>query len=250
MLTNKDADRHPRAEDLAAFARGRLPPTGAAEFERHVAECLECRRIVLDCRGLDDPNDPDFDGAWEALSSRLDFQPESTAGGASAILTPGRPWRRWAAAAAVLLVSIGVGWAIVQATGRARNAEAQLERLQREVAELKRPHVGVVEIDLFPSGMLRSGDPEPELSIPAASQLVILRLLPVDARQTGPGRLEIEDGEGRVVAILEDVQPDPFGKYVLAMPRELLPAGEVRLRLAPTATESTAKEYALRVIYE
>jgi len=43
---------HPNEETLNAYADGSLPPTEAAEIERHVAACVSCRQLVDDLREI------------------------------------------------------------------------------------------------------------------------------------------------------------------------------------------------------
>lgn len=231
------ASPHPPVERLAAFVRGHLAAEEAAGVGEHVAECRECRRIVFDRQGRSDPEDAELDAAWTTLSSRLRGEAADRP----------RAAFRWAVAAALLLAaSLGVG-ILLRAEARLREAEARIARLERELGELRGPQANVSEIDLFPRGALRDGDEAPRLTVPAASRLVLLRLLLIETEREGPYRLEIVADTEEPVASLDGIEPDVLGKASVLLHRDLLPTGLTRLRLIPAGGAGPVTEYVVRV---
>lgn len=104
-----DDRRHPDAERLAEYADGVLPADARAEVERHLADCAECRAVVVETTAF------------------LDQNPAIGEGAAAPVVLAFRPRRRWIevaaglAAAAALVLAVRVvrpEWAFGPRTDR------------------------------------------------------------------------------------------------------------------------------------
>ncbi len=106
------------ARAAAAYAGGELTPGDAARFERHLAECPSCGRLVADLRSAraalaDLRLEPVPEGVYgsirAAVRERLDASPR-----------PGWRWRwapfhpAWAAALLLALLSAGALWLLIR----------------------------------------------------------------------------------------------------------------------------------------
>ena len=129
---------HPAEAELNAFADGTLEATGRAAVERHLAECLTCRREVNGLRAvlaqaavLPHEITPPRD-LWVGIEARLEPTSGAPSGG-----------RGWLAAAAVVLVLLATGTALLllrevpspDLADRPRPSSAVLDRPEWEVVE-------------------------------------------------------------------------------------------------------------------
>lgn len=228
MSTSSHSTPHPSAQDLAAFARGALARDAAAAVEEHLDGCPRCRQIVRDLRE-ETGDDEQLDAAWTALRARL--PPARGTFGAPAA-------RRALLAAAALLVFVAGALAGGFVIGRG----GRIARLEREIEELRTPHAQVAEVDLFPRGSTRGARGPKLANLSADTRLVLLNLLLVEAG--GRARLEIFDGAGRRVSVVEGIAPDELGKITVALPRGVLETGTYLLQLfaIPTGGEASAEE--------
>lgn len=106
------------ARATAAYAGGDLGPGAATRFERHLAECPGCRRLVADFRSdraaladlrLEPVPDEIFGSIRATVRERLDASPR-----------PARRWSlnpvhpAWAAACLLALLSAGALWLLIR----------------------------------------------------------------------------------------------------------------------------------------
>jgi predicted anti-sigma-YlaC factor YlaD len=106
--------RHP-SRDLAAYIDRQMPESRAGRIERHIAECMPCRNEYEQIRlGMAALENLPLVEAPEAIWSAIERQRQAR---------PARePWRRWALAAALAMVAIGLAY-----WGAARRSGVQWE---------------------------------------------------------------------------------------------------------------------------
>lgn len=73
-----DVTRHPRTEELLAYADGELPEVFVPALERHLAACAECRDLIEDYREPASvaaaeawPSAADKEAAWQRLQASM-----------------------------------------------------------------------------------------------------------------------------------------------------------------------------------
>lgn len=248
----------PPAEHLWAAARGELSPSETEQVVDHLATCAACAR------------------AWSVAT---EFGPAAAGRNVvSMAAMRGAPawWERsqpWAMAALVVL-AVGLGSAIVVIEMRQRESAAQriadAARLEAEVAREREGRVAaeqlaqnlrtelalrsgpLVNVPLFElaADALRGGGPAASiLAVPAEVSHVTLLLSP--AGKPGGDRFAAEaiDATGRAVWRAEGLRPSDANVFTVTVPRTLMPDGEYRLRLSRTAPAPSAliHEYAFTV---
>lgn len=205
----------PDAAELLAYLDGSLPPAEEARVAQRLVDDPEAARALLDLTELDAaarqpaPAAPDLEArsAWRALRGRLGDAggeaPPGEARGTGPRHAESRPagwWRRpapWAAtAAALLLVSAGLGAWVAELRGARREPVANLASLEL-------------------SAMVRSGG-EPSVELAAGQPLMLVvepseRCAGYEAALRGPG------GRTRTVSGL---RRDEGGRLTLLLPAE------------------------------
>ncbi len=220
---------HPPAEVLVDHVLGRseLPRD---LVEAHLAGCGTCaeeqamvRESLGDLSAIETPA-----GAAEVVPLRRPAAP--------------RPnwWAAAAAAAVIGLIGIGSGlwsWRAIerQEAGfaeRERAAEERIAELEAEIRGFERARLNVPIHDLRPDGdALRSADAGP-IRLPAVEgppATLILNSQLDRGRQAE--RLELRDGEGRLLQSLEGISVAPTGSLTLSLPLTRLPRGTLRILL-------------------
>jgi tetratricopeptide (TPR) repeat protein len=150
-------DRHPGAEQLAAYVDGGLSAADRANIERHLADCADCRSIVAETVAF-----VAADGA--SAASDRPFR--------------SRRWLTWAAGlAAAALIVIAVGFGAGGSVARLFNPPSDQPELQELIAALANEPARPVEGRLAalsyappPSPTRGPGDrePSPDVRIAAA----------------------------------------------------------------------------------
>lgn len=225
---------HPDPVTLLDYHERRLPEAEADRVQEHLARCPECARAVLDFAAFPDLEPPteehrltpaDVQSRWRELRARLEAERRPV-------------WQRHqvllplAAGLFVAVVGLGV-W-----------AGALRERVER----LEGPRGDVYPVSLRPeSAGQRGGEAE---VIPAWAGDVALHLAWVPGEQEYRAYEVDASGEGgRRVLAGEPVQHLPDGGFLLFLPRRLLPAGELTLKLYGLAngTREELETYRLAV---
>ena len=230
----------PPFDKALASREGVLPEPEQTAVAAHVRACAVCQALLRD-----------------ALDSEIELNDTDLARGRAQIPT-GQPARggqtaKWssmlALAASLAAVVASTLWALslrqenrslreAAAAGGAdasRQLSAARDRtaaLEGEVARLRQPSVAlnVPLIDLEPLDALRSGT-QSAVRVPASASLVTLVLAMSGPPARGGYALEIRDSMDRVLWSGGGLQPTSTGTVTLAVPRALLPAGTLALRL-------------------
>jgi hypothetical protein len=222
---------HPAAARLLDYHAGRLGPGEEATLREHLAGCRACTRVLLDLAGFDDagaeeeggeaaPDPGRFEAAaaWRALAPRLE-------GEERARRRSGR-WLPWAAAAALLVASAGLGWRVGDL---ARERAALEDRLAALGAP--QPDLPVLYLDQPTRGEAAAAGPTVELAPEGYLALVVL---PPPEPWHERYRVEVaEEDTGTVWS--GTLVPSPEGGLRLGLPARLLPPGEYRVRLSAPA---------------
>ncbi len=256
LATTGPNDDHPTAEELLEHHRGSLAESDADRLRAHLAQCQECSRIMLDLAApipltgsSAEGEDPELDAAWKKLRPQLQRgagsdpveREEAVYAGASfdePMPTVGvRAFRRssalpWAAAAAIVFF-LGSGLTALLWSGKSsqiRDLAARIERLDGELAELRRPRFGVPSLTLLPQGFLRDEGIQ-TLEVNSGSAFVVLVLAGADPLPGTRYRLEVVDASGAALWNGDDLTADSRGHFTLVVPLSHLSLGEVELRL-------------------
>jgi hypothetical protein len=222
---------HPAARRLLDYHAGRLGPGDEAALREHLAGCRACTRVLLDFAAFDDAPGEEEDGeaasdsgrfeaaaAWRALAPRLE-------GEERARRRSGR-WLPWAAAAALLVASAGLGWRVGDL---ARERAALEDRLAALGAP--QPDLPVLYLDQPTRGEAAAAGPTVELAPEGYLALVVL---PPPEPWHERYRVEVaEEDTGTVWS--GTLVPSPEGGLRLGLPARLLPPGEYRVRLSAPA---------------
>lgn len=233
-------ERHPPAEQLAAYAAGEIGAAEAQRVEAHLVTCRECATLVLDLDELAHapaeaaPADT-VDALWQAVSREPRPEPARVAA------TPGPPGEtlrraalpRWplALAAALLAATVGLSLRVVE--------------LRRTVGELAQPALNVPVVDLRPVDARNRENGEEILAEVAAGGPATLALDPGAAPPAGAVTVEISRREGGILFRGGGLVLNRFGSYTLSLPSRL--PGEYRLRLFAGDAKTPFAEYALRI---
>ncbi len=227
---------HPAPEELAAYHDGRLPPERDAAVREHLVSCEGCGAIVLELATLgEEPEEPargtaDFAAAaaWRRQRRRLREHQLLPAAGP-------RIHRAWLVAAALALVSLGLG--------------SWVTSLKQTVDELRRPQVDPPLVSLSPLGAERdpAAAPDSVTLPPGARAWLILNL--AGNVELAAYRADFVDSDGHMLWMLEGLRGTRAGSLRLELPGDLS-AGEVRILLSgPGGPEpEPIAEYRLRIV--
>jgi hypothetical protein len=243
----------PPFDRVLASQEGVLAEPDQQAVSAHVRDCAACRALLRDALASD----------VEITAADLARGRAQLPSGPSAARTLNRT-SMLAVAAALAAVVISSLWAfslrqenraLRDAAGVTRSdtsrqledARSRNETLEREVARLQQPAVAlnVPLIDLEPIGALRSGATS-AASVSRTAPLVIFVLAITGAAAPEGYTLEIRDSADRVTWTGSGLRATAAGTVTLAVPRALLPAGSLTLRLS--ATRGTAvHRYTIRI---
>lgn len=223
---------HPEIDRIVAYQEGGLDPAAGEQIRRHLEQCAFCREELVGLEAFDlaaaetDPErapSPEITRQdWRRLQESLADQGRKPAG---------EPWRRtpperppssihrslagWALAAALVVVAIGL--AVI---------------LPRPDGETGGPGRHPLLLNLIPDG---------EIAVRAAANAAyeISRRVDVVVIQLGLRDLnayvecgaEIRDASGELIWQAWDLERQPDGRFVLLVPRRVLPEGPVQIRL-------------------
>ncbi len=240
---------HPAADELVAYHEKRLSDEDHGAIREHLALCGECTRLLLDLASFGDLRPPaesdsldDHDLATlkTALDSRLAEEELAAEGETSA--KPGevvpftRPVRYavpplyWAALAALLLVTVGLG----------------LREVGRPV-----PGGGTPELfHLYPEAS-RSASGQ-TFRIPPWADSYVLVLGSVSSASHTAVRMEVRDAEGRLVVDVESLPRSGDGTFKRSLPRGRLPEGTWEIRLFGLGSEppEPLESYTFHLVYD
>jgi hypothetical protein len=246
----------PPFDRVIASREGVLPEPEQAAVAGHVDRCAVCQALLRDALA----SDIEFTAAdlSRGRARALAGQPPRPARNA-----PNRVWMLAVAASLAAVVMTGL-WArslrqenralrtAAAATdaavaGQLADARVRTEALEREVARLAQPSVAlnVPLIDLEPIGALRSGT-SPAVAISRAAPLVTLVLAVTGTPARDGYTLDIRDSMDRVTWTGQGLVATSIGTVTLAVPRALLPAGDLTLRLS-AAGGTLVQRYAVRI---
>ena len=224
----------PDAEDLTAFAEGRLDDAFGAAIERHVAlECSACRRAVAALLANAEPP--------RALPARLDRRAWFVAAAAVVAATAGTLWWRTSAGSRF-------EQRLVAAADSLATAEPGLFRDFRPYSaeERARPatiHRGETQTVLHhPRGRVRSDRPAVRFTVPPSADTVHLRVTSVETSEL-LGERTLSPEERSVGAIDWPFAPLPRGRGIvvqLANDDPLEPESDQQVIVVATAEESDA----------
>lgn len=165
MAATTSQDRHPRAEELLAYAEGELPDIFVAALEQHLLRCADCRALVQDFRSFpslaagtsDLPTAAEKEADWQAIRARLKPTPTPLAPPTEERSTPAtplptgktlnfpspRPIFRWRSLAGWVAATLLAG-VLVYREGEARKLNQQIHSLQNAVrTDLKVQSLGL-----------------------------------------------------------------------------------------------------------
>ncbi|MES1240053.1 MAG: hypothetical protein ABUT39_00400 [Acidobacteriota bacterium] len=226
-----EAGWHPSPEELTAWRDGRLSARRAARVCRHLGVCFDCPDLLLDLEQFLEPvqgeTGIDVAVSWQELRRQIFAEPQTR---------PPQPagWRL-----PPVLASLRTAYAFAAASLLAAVALSFWSLSPRAI-----PNLPLEVVDM--PGVHRGPEPPREIRVPAVGIALILN----SARlQTETGlRLEILDASGRPTGVLDGLLSDS-GTVRVLLPRSLLPAGEIRLRLAGRASSEPAEEVTVRVLH-
>jgi len=127
---------------------------------------------------------------------------------------------------------------------------AWVANLQDRVKELSRPQPNAPVLDLYPAGSTRGEGGPAVQSVPPDIRLFTIILNPPGRAGFEAYEVEILDVERDVVRSERGLKPNRFGSFSLTVPRDVLGAGDFRIRLVgigPEGARQTVEEYALRI---
>jgi hypothetical protein len=221
---------HPSPEELTAYHDGRLSKRSTARVCRHLGVCFDCPDLLLELERFLGPlpaetGTADTTASWQELRRRLFAQP--------------RP-RAWQGSPAWRLpsdfASLRVAYTLAAASLLAAVALSVWSLSPHAIPNLP------MAVVVMP-GVRRGLEPPQEIRVPPAG--IVLILDPARLRSETGLRLEILDPSGRRIGAVDGLRSDSDLVRAL-LPRSLLPAGELRLRLTG---RGAAEEVILRVLH-
>jgi len=221
------AGSHPAPEELADYLEGRLSAGAEEEIGSHLLDCEDCSALLLELDGLkrETPETvvADFEtaAAWRHQRARLFGDASTSWFGVRAL------------AASLALVSLGLGVWIVA--------------LERRLERLRAPQLEVPIANLEPLGSMRDPGSLTSVAIPADAIRWVLILNLIEDSEAQVYRLEMTDSEGRRVTAQDGLRKSPTGGFRLSLPRDFVPPGVYRIRLADGRDDRTIEEYSLRI---
>ena len=252
-----ELDGHPEPEALEGLQLGELGAEEERKVREHLSLCPVCADYVLalgdlqdlGVRGVEEVSQEELHAAWSLL--RQDpFRP------------PPSPQARRPAALSLLAALLAIAvlgltfwcWLLYRGERQwqdsASDLEAQLQRerdhaaglsnlsleqgqritaLEAELASALGPQINTPVVDLVPR--LSRGPRELVPQIPPDAALFTLVIEPRNGRAFPTYVAELLDSEGRGLATIEGLTLTDFGNLTLSLTRQILPYGEIRLRL-------------------
>ncbi len=228
-------DAHPTSDVLLAYHDLELAEVEAEGVREHLASCAECAQRALDLASLsaqalaegDAERSEKADEAWQSTRRALAVEGLLRSSGGAPAKRPSwlfadglfGPRLAWAAAAVLLLTTVGLSLRLADAG--------------RSLSELERVRANVLLIDLHPlaaGGQRADEAPQPEVASAAGEDLVLILHL-LDPGLYTRYRVELMDPEGRTMWSTDALERSPEGDFTVLLPRRLLAAGDYRIRL-------------------
>lgn len=229
---------HPEADELVAYYEGTLSPGDMQRIQDHLLACRECAELIVDLEGLGDPEfgtgevipDESAELVWRNVRQQIrrDERPSN--------VVPFRAVPRWVQPLAAMLVLSTLalsGW---------------VAWLRGQVRDLSSPQLNAPVLDLYPAGSTRGEGPAVQ-TVPPEARLFTVILNPAGRPAFETYELEILDAGG-VVRRDGGLKPNPYGSFSVTLPKDLLGAGDFRVRLVGIDSgggRQTVEEYALRI---
>ena len=169
---------HIPQEDLAMYAMQALGAEEAAPIRLHLAQCAECRAVLAEISGdlalvaMSAEMQPLPQGARERFLDRMGAVPAPVAAAKVVKMekphAPAKPvvtrstggWLGWAAAAALLIVSVGLGVQLRIVQGELQR-ESALNETQRAESRRAREVLNVLTAPTAQHVLLTAGEPHP-----------------------------------------------------------------------------------------
>ena len=223
----KELGDPPTPEELLAYRDGRLDPVARERLESKVAVHPDAARALADLAafpdvepgpGVPDLFDKDVDAGWNAFRGRLETLPRPEPASVRSISARSTWSPTLLAAAAVLLLSVGLGGYLA---GRASRTAPQPAGPSRnvQIAELQ-PVTG----DVFRA-------PEAPLELPESSEALVLILALPGTKEFTRYEAEIRDQDGRILWSGGGLNPNPLGNVQMSFPRSAFTPGVYRIDL-------------------
>lgn len=223
---------HPELEELIDYYQARLGSTEAARVRAHLADCRECKALVLDLE--------DFVQAESSPPMPEEITEARLVARAVTWEVRAEKWRNSGLMAASLFLAISVPLGSYFWNHGKRETP--------EVASLA-PEVNLPLLSLYPRSALR-GVRENRLEVPAGTRWVHVVLTTDDLRPAAGYQLVIVDATGREVLSLEGLRPTSVGTFSIGLPASRVPTGAYELRLFRRAAGKKAliHEYPLEIV--
>ncbi|HEX5714846.1 MAG TPA: zf-HC2 domain-containing protein [Thermoanaerobaculia bacterium] len=238
-------DGHPDADELVAYHEGTLAPGDAQRIQDHLVACRECALLIADLEGLGDSDfgaDEDLrEETAELVWKNVRQQIRREEGPPNVIPFRGREsprdlpgWLRPLAAMLVISTLALSGW---------------VAYLRGQVKDLSSPQLNAPILDLYPAGSTRGENPAVQ-TVPPDARLFTVVLNPAGRPAFQEYELQIVDAEGKEIRRDGGLKPNPYGSFSVTLSRDLLGAGDFRVRLVGIdsgGSRQTVEEYALRI---
>ena len=249
-MTTLAGPSHPEPGELLSYHAGELGDSERERVLNHLAACPECTRVVLDMASFPElePRDPqlarsdeDADALWQQMRQRLRDEDAPAPVLHPRPQAPSRGWRPGFSqmlAAALVLLTLGLSWALLSERRAVRDAAA--------------PRLNLLVAELAPVADAGSRGEAEDVRLPPGSDGVFLSLALVEPRDFASYELEaVSENDGRTVWRSSDLQKNPQGIFAIDLPHGFLPAGAYRLELRgldrdrrePLATYRLTLEY-------
>ncbi|HYN21517.1 MAG TPA: zf-HC2 domain-containing protein [Thermoanaerobaculia bacterium] len=247
-MTKGEGGAHPEPDKLVAYHEGGLSFEDERRVQDHLLGCRECAALLADYDGLTDPDfgsDEDIPESaveviWDKVREEIKKDPLSLSNVVPFKRPEARPSKspRWLQPlAAMLLISTMA-------------LSAWVANLRDRVKELSSPQPNAPVLDLYPAGSTRGEGGPAVQAVPSDVRLFTIILNPPGRTQFEAYEVEILDVEGNVVRSERGLEPNRFGSFSLTVPRDVLGAGDFRIRLVgigPEGARQALEEYALRI---
>lgn len=214
---------HPELDELFAYHTGELAPGRQDAVRRHLVLCSECAQTVLDMAHFPDLAQPEGEPAWSPEELAADQQALHQRLAASTVLPfPSPPAaQRWlpALAAALLAVSLGLGFWVVH--------------LQQQLRGTSSPLAGVnVAVETLSAGGsgLRGGEAR-RVELPPGTDRLVLSLEPTALRTFAGHQLVIRDAAGDEIVRSGGLIPSARGWFSVELRPDRLPPGRYQVQV-------------------
>lgn len=253
-MTKGEGGAHPEPDELVAYHEGRLSFEDERRVQDHLLGCRECAALLADYDGLTDPDfgsDEDIPESaveviWDKVRDEIRKSPpplseQSSPSNVVPFRKPeARPSRspRWLQPLAAMLLLSTLALA------------AWVANLQDRVKGLSVPQPNAPVLDLYPAGATRGEGGPAVPSVPPDIRLFTVILNPPGRTDFGAYEVEILDVDGDVARSERGLEPNRFGSFSLTIPRDVLGAGDFRIRLVgigPGGARQAVEEYGLRI---